>query len=217
MTYNPPDVHSLPRDRAFNAWRDQSLVWLPEHGMGFYPVVPAAYDAAYFDKYQGYAATDMGSAITEARVGFVKHWHDGGIVDVGIGCGDFVQRHGNARGYDINPAGVTWLKQSDRWCDITAERVDALCFWDSLEHIPRPADAVAAARRYVFVSLPIFRDAAHVLASKHFRKDEHYWYWTHEGFVRWMAAQGFWLLQHENFESDLGRDGIGSYAFERVA
>ena len=90
-----------------------------------------------------------------------------------------------------------------------------MCIRDR-EHIDRPEIAVAKAERWVFVSVPIFEDGDHVLRSKHFRPDEHIFYWTHDGLIKWFAQQGFKLVEYNTCESALGREGIGSYAFERI-
>lgn len=197
----------------------EGLVWLPERGMGWYPVTDAPYDADYFAKYEGYAATEMGAAITAARVALVDRWAGPGarVVDVGIGCGDFVRARPGTYGFDINPAGVCWLKDRWLWLDPYEQPVDAATFWDCLEHIADPAPLLANVRGWVFVSLPIVPGGGPPPPDwRHLRRDEHCWYWTHEGFVGWMAAHGWELLEHSRVESDLGRQDIGTYAFRRA-
>ncbi len=193
------------------------LVFLPALGMGRYPVPDARpYDDAYFARYQRMAATPTGEALTAARIRLVaRHW-SGAVLDVGIGAGQFVEARPQTWGYDVNPAGVAWLKARGRWRDLYRDRHDALTFWDALEHIDRPDVAVAKARQWVFVSIPVFENADHILHSKHFRKDEHIWYWTHDGLLQWFARQGFRCVESNDAESQLGRDGIRSYAFRRV-
>lgn len=193
------------------------FVWLPEIGMGRYPVVRChrPYDAEYFSRYQAMADTDMGRQLTAARIQLVARHYNGPLLDVGIGAGQFVEVRPDTRGFDVNPAGIEWLNQRGLWADLYGDRYPALSFWDSLEHIDRPDVAVAKAERFVFISVPIFESGDHVLRSKHFRKTEHIWYWTHDGLVKWFSEQGFRLVEHNIIESELGREGIGSYAFER--
>jgi hypothetical protein len=74
---------------------------------------------------------------------------------------------------------------------------------------------LANVREWVFLSLPIFRDAEHALGSKHFRPDEHCWYFSLEGLVFAMKTCGFELVTHSRIESELGREGIGTFAFKR--
>lgn len=183
--------------------------------MGWYPVEQAPYDADYWAKYEGYARTDRGLALNRARLDLVSAYHDGPLVDVGIGCGQFVQSRPGTVGYDVNPVGVRWLKARGLWHDPYKGEIEAASFWDSLEHIPEPAPLLANIRRWVFVSLPIFRDSAHVLRSKHFRKDEHCWYWTRHGLIGWMRAQGFVCRLVDCREQLLGREDIESFVFER--
>lgn len=203
--------------KQFSEKMRHGLVWLPEIGMGRYPVARSGrpYDAEYFSRYQALADTDMGRQLTATRIQLVARHYSGPLLDVGIGAGQFVQARPNTRGFDVNPAGVEWLSQRGLWADLYAGRYPALSFWDSLEHIDRPDVAVAKAERFVFVSVPIFESGDHVLRSKHFRPDEHIFYWTHEGLIRWFAEQGFKLLEYNGAETLLGREGIGSYAFER--
>lgn len=191
-------------------------MWLPERDVGYYPVTEFPYDDAYFEKYQGYAATEMGKAINDARVAMVdRHWQ-GRLLDIGIGCGQFAQSRPLTHGYDVNPAGVLWLDEQRLYLDPRVHGVDAACFWDSLEHIRDPGALLAKVRRMVFVALPIFRDLTHLMSSKHLRRDEHYWYFTDAGFRAFMAAHGWRCIEHNAVETELGREDICSYAFERI-
>lgn len=186
--------------------------------MGYYPVTDAPYDRDYFLKYQGYALTELGREITDYRVSLVEEFYrDGALVDVGIGCGAFVQaRGGQTRGYDVNPAGVRWLTARGLWTDPYAEPVPAVTLWDVLEHLPEPQRLLGQVTQLVFTCLPIFRDASHVLASKHFRRDEHCWYWTREGLRAWMSEHGFRCIHEGDRETRLGREDILTFVFRRV-
>lgn len=192
------------------------LVWLPELGMGRYPVPQdRPYDASYFARYQKMADTRMGHELTAARISLVSRHYNGALLDVGIGAGQFVEARPNTKGYDVNPAGVDWLLARGAWSELYATNHAALSFWDALEHIDHPDLAVSHAEKWVFVSVPIFENAEHILHSRHYRPDEHIWYWTHSGLLRWFDAQGFDCAEHNTVESELGREGIGSYAFRR--
>ena len=65
--------------------------------------------------------------------------------------------------------------------------------------------------------MPIYRDQAHCLASKHFKPGEHLHYWTREGLLLWMGRLGFVCIEHNDAESRIGREGIESFAFRRTA
>lgn len=156
----------------------------------------------------------MGKRLTDARVSFVRKYADLGIVDIGIGGGAFV-RAADCFGYDVNANAIKWLKDNGKYKD-PYNGCDAITCWDSLEHIRYPDELLRNVRKFVFVSIPIFRDVDHVLSSKHFKPGEHVWYFTHEGLVNFMKLQGFDLLESNAMESDLGREGINSYAFKRA-
>ena len=207
---------TLPRaeDRAAAG----GLTWRAEHGVGFLPVAESPYDADYFAKYVGYAQTKMGRAITAERVGLVERWMPrGSVIDVGIGCGAFVEAMGErCYGCDINPAGVAWLNHRARF-RAPQHGADALTFWDSIEHIPAADEMLAHARLWVFASLPIVPEGRTPGAWwKHYRPDEHCWYWTRRGFTRWMEGRGFALAEHSDVETKLGREDIETFAFRRT-
>ena len=170
------------------------------------------YAGSYFENYRKLDATDMGYRLTCARVNMVRrHYAGSDIVDVGIGGGRFVTESG-AFGFDVNPEAVEWLKRVGRYREPAGE---ALTFWDALEHIPDPARAVEAATEWVFVSMPIYRNAEDVLSSKHYKPGEHLWYWTKDGLIRWFHRLGFYCVEVNHAESELGREGILSFAFRR--
>lgn len=200
------------------AWMaDNRLQWFPELELGFFPVSAAPYDAAYWDRYRRMDRTASGEALTRARVDLVDSYWNGPLVDVGVGGGRFVEQRAQTRGYDVNPEAVRWLKGIGRWCDIYQDGADAATFWDSLEHIADPRAILSKVRHFAFVSLPIFSGPEHVLRSRHFRKDEHFWYFTAAGFGRFMGSCGFDLLEYNSQEVDCGREDIGTFVFGRRA
>jgi hypothetical protein len=194
-----------------------TLVWLAERGVGYYPVTEQPYDDAYWQRYRQMDETQLGGKLTAHRIKFVKDvW--GGIpksmVDIGIGGGRFC-REAECMGYDVNPAALRWLQDNDKSWDPEMGRVTAMTFWDSFEHIKNPAALLELCEDMVFISMPIYDNADHVLRSKHFRKDEHCWYFTESG-LRWFMEQHGWaLVAMDHFETFLGREDIGSFAFRR--
>ncbi|WP_277972432.1 methyltransferase domain-containing protein [Pantoea agglomerans] len=202
--------------KTFSENAARELVFLPELGIGRYPVKKKRpYDRHYFANYQRLASTQMGHALTRSRIDLVARHYDGPLLDVGIGAGQFVATRPTTAGYDVNPAGIEWLKSRGSWADLYAGTWAALTFWDALEHIDDPGAAVSRAAKWVFVSIPVFHNMEHLLQSRHFKKDEHIWYFTHAGLLRWFDAQGFDCREWNEAETTLGRDGIHSYAFER--
>jgi hypothetical protein len=193
-----------------------SLIWDDKAGYGFHSAPPMDYTGDYFAKYQLMDETPMGEALTDARVLLVDdHYQGEDIIDIGIGGGKFVILM-MCSGFDVNPSAVRWLKDQGLYRDPYENKVEALTFWDSLEHIPDPIAIVRQARKWVFVSMPIYDNEAHCRSSKHFKPGEHLHYWTHSGLVDWFAQQGFILMSHNDEESRIGREGIKSYAFKRA-
>ena len=197
------------------------LTWWLQHGIGYYPVEAghAPYDQDYFDSFDRNAQTELGRALMQARVNFVERHYRGTLIDVGIGSGAFVelrnQRGRSTYGYDVNPAGLAWLEQRMLLVDPHLVSFDAVTLWDVLEHIPDFQSLLANVREWVFLSLPMFRDAEHALRSKHFKPEEHYWFFSRDGLVFAMDLCGFALVSENTMETDLGREDIGTFAFRR--
>ncbi len=195
------------------------LTWFEELGYGFYPVENTPYDQEYFDRYRGQADTKIGQALNKARCDLVRTWWQGPVLDVGIGDGAFLRVRGREffdRGFDVNPAGVEYLERCGMFEDLyTGVPMPVATFWDSLEHIEDPRQALARVGYMAFVSLPIFDDVHHVLRSKHFRRDEHWHYFTRTGFIRFAGQCGFAVADQSSMESDIGREGIETFVLTR--
>ena len=189
------------------------LLWSDELGMGYHPRPPMDYTGPYFAKYQALDATDMGAALTKARVDMVRRHYTGQVVDIGIGGGRFVTE-AQAMGFDVNPEAVAWL--GERYYNPYTNHAEAVTCWDSLEHIQQPEALLDHVGEWLFVSMPIYKDQADCLTSKHYKPGEHVWYWTMPGFIGWCERQGFELMEINRAESELGREGISSFAFRRA-
>lgn len=192
-------------------------MWFPTLGIGYYPVreSQATYGAAYFERYQQLAKTPMSAKLNDARNMLLKRHWSGPVVDIGIGSGAFIESHPDAYGYDINQFAVDWLRARKRYVNPYMSKVPAITCWDSLEHIADFVPLLERVTEWVFVSLPIFSCAEEVLSSKHFRPDEHFWYFTAYGLIRLMAAHGFVCAEYNTAETEIGRESIGSFAFRR--
>jgi len=186
--------------------------------MGYFPVDKSLqpYDDSYFDKYEAYSETDLGHRITGARCSLVDSFYGGPLVDVGIGCGQFVKTRPLTWGYDVCRKAVDWLHERKKWNNPYLRPTQAISCWDSLEHIAEPSNLLSNVTEWVFVSLPIFWNIEHILRSKHFRRDEHFWYWTEQGFKNWMKEHGFECRHHSEIETKLGREDIHSFVFKRI-
>jgi hypothetical protein len=204
----PPLLDTLARRR---------LTWFPEAGVGYFPVNTgeAPYDEAYFNKYAEYAETRMGRGLNLARMALVNRHYRGDLVDIGIGAGSFVLARPRTWGFDINPAGVQWLKGRGVWWNPHERGCAAASMWDVLEHMPDFPAMLARVSEHLFVSIPVFTDAEDVLSSRHFRTDEHVWYFRADGFVRLMSTLGWRCEEVNEDETRMGRDSIASFAFRR--
>ena len=156
-----------------------------------------------------------------ARLNFVEQHYRGTLIDVGIGSGAFVELRRDRRrttyGYDINPAAIYWLEERMLLVDPYLVAFDAMTLWDVLEHIEDFQPLLANVREWLFLSLPIFHDADHALRSKHYRPEEHCWYFSRDGLVTAMSMCGFALVSESTVETDLGREDIGTFAFRRIS
>jgi hypothetical protein len=204
---------------AMPAITDSDLMLCPEFGVAYQAdrehVVD--YDEAYFDKCASYEGQQIADAINASRIALVERWYGGArLCDVGIGSGEFIKRRPNTFGFDVNPVAIEWLKRNDLWAD-RLEYFGGFTFWDVLEHVPDPAlylDCVHL-HAFVFASIPVFQDLRLIRTSKHYRPGEHLTYWTERGFIDWMSAHGFLLLEVNDDETKAGRDSIASFAFKR--
>lgn len=202
-------------DEQFLEWYERSA----DTGMGYLPVYSFPYDESYLGKYMSYKGGWMDIALTHARVNFVnqfinrRDYASGDIVDVGVGSGSFMDEM-CCIGYDVNPAAVAFLKNED----VLASPVRTYpikTYWDSLEHIPDLERELSTIGEWCFVSCPVYDSFDHVLKSKHFRPDEHYWYWTKKGLCLLMQIYDFVPVEITNFETLLGREDILTFAFRR--
>ena len=199
------------------AFRQVAFKWDTRRDYGHWPVhINGQYNKDYFENYRRLEQTEMGAAINAFRVDWVKqHFGEQPMVDIGVGSCQFVKAT-HALGADINPASVQELQRLGRYVDLeTLASTGVLTFWDSLEHIHEPETLLSVAKVGVAVSMPIYRDREHALSSRHFKPHEHIHYWTHESFASYMWDQGFMMMNFSDHETELGRDGIRTYAFAR--
>ena len=186
-------------------------------GYWFYPVTDFVYDEAYAKKYEGYAETLIGKAILDARLDIIEPYNS--LLDIGIGCGTIIDNKEGAKGFDVNPATIEKLKLENRWCDPYSEdlsQFDVISFFDSFEHIKRPEILLnRVTTQTLVIAIPIFSNYKYVIASKHYRPDEHFHYFTSKAFLGYMERLGFICLDISDIEIELGREAIYTFIFER--
>lgn len=217
--------YTLP-DPTFSAWAQGSLLWLADKGMGYLPVTGEPYDDDYFDRYVQYAKTALGRRLTVARIEMIQRHvrvtPEHTLIDVGVGCGDFIERASETwstelYGYDVNRAAVEWLTDRGLYRDPRSAPFDIATFFDSLEHVSDAYRIIENVKSWVFCSLPIVPgDGPPARGWKHLRPTEHVWYWTRDGLIGWMRDQGFVCTEHGTPESIAGRLDIHSFAFRRL-
>lgn len=205
------------------------LIWFPKYGFGYLDpstcttlIKEPLYNDEYFKMYIERDASPIGEKLTQCRIELVRHFvHEPTqLLDIGVGGGAFLRaaraKGWTAHGYDINPTAVKMLKTTGSYRDIDYLGQDwVVTFWDSLEHITNPGMYLFCVKDYCFVSMPIYRDVAHVMISKHYKPGEHVWYFTHEGLVKFMEKYGFlWVVKYDT-EIKLGREDAWQYVFRR--
>lgn len=203
--------------RRFDAVRDDDLRLCRHRGIAYqrHMDIRAQYDAAYYAKCAAYDAA-IASRVNAARRAFVRrHCGLSSLLDVGAGACQFVKA-ADCFGFDVNPASADALRALGRY-SADFDKFEALTFWDVLEHVPEPHKYLQriAPGAFVFATVPVFDDLDAIRASKHYRPDEHLYYFTRQGFIDWMALYGFRFLEYSDHEITAGRDSIGAFAFRR--
>jgi hypothetical protein len=183
--------------------------------------VSVDYDQSYFDNYIHRKGSEIAIKLNKSRVVF-SHQFCKVLLDVGIGSGEFIESsHAKMYGFDINPVAVEWLKARNIYVDPYVSQPDEIegwTMWDTLEHIPEPQELFVHVRsgQYLFISLPIFENILTVRQSKHYKPNEHYYYFTSTGFIRFMTDSGFELEAMSDNETLAGRESIYAYAFRKI-
>lgn len=184
------------------------------------------YGPAYFAKYVSYRESRRYGDVESVRVELTKRVGLP-VVDIGIGCGAFLEACQTAGvqvvgGTDVNPTARDWLRERGLLVE-SFEKFPpiAVTLWDVLEHFREPHELLDKTRcgDVLLVSLPVYDDLRReVLTSKHYRPDEHYYYFTKHGFIAWIQEYGFSVTEFNEHEThpNCGRQGIGTFVARRV-
>jgi hypothetical protein len=180
------------------------------------------YGEEYFNKYKKYEKNDISKKITKGRVELTEKYCKFRLFDIGIGSGYFMEQSNlDVLGYDINPLGKQLLIDKNKFLDaIVGVKSSIFCgvtFWDSLEHIPNPGEILwsVLSDTFVFVSIPIFEDLLKIRDSKHFRPNEHYYYFTKDGLIYYFEQLDYNLIRIDDFEIQAGREDIYTFTFQK--
>jgi len=197
--------------------------WDAENEIGYYPVSDTWYNNGYFEASKRNAESPIAEALNQFRIGLVNT-HVGEhsfVLDYGAGYGHFVFGRDFTLGYDIGEKSVWKLWKNGRFFDpysedMTKKNIKAVTFFDVIEHMRDPILILRRIKdQIVFISLPIFRDKNHILTSKHFKTNEHFWYFTDKAIKQYMGEQGFLFLDRRDDETKIGREDIKTYVFKR--
>lgn len=194
-----------------------TFMWSSTKGQGFHSRPAMLYSGDYFAHYQKLDALPMGALLTKARLELVRKYTEPRLTtDIGIGGGRYVEESQGC-GYDVCEDAVKWLHSQGAYLDPYDGGVKSATCWDSLEHIPEPEKLLAEVSEWLFVSLPTCETEEEWLSSKHMKPGEHLHFWSIQGFVKWCENLGFECREINHAETELGREGITSFAFRRVA
>lgn len=202
--------------RDFRREPDGDLMLCERFGVAYQAdmTVTCEYDGDYWQKLANYEGSEIANKLNAGRRSIVhKYFGDGPVLDVGIGCGEFIKGRPNTYGTDVNPVAVEWLKDCGLYRD-DFENFSGFTFWDVIEHCPDPGvylDRMPDGA-YAFFSIPVFHDLKRIRESKHYRPGEHLYYWTPIGFAAWLEMHGFKFLDVQDFETQAGREEILTFA-----
>lgn len=206
--------------KRFDAVEDRDLMICASRGVAYQRDMstPVSYGDAYFDAYVKLEDQEIARKINIGRVDLVNSHAGVGahVIDVGIGSGEFIKKRPNTFGYDVNPKAKEWLKEHNLLAP-PFNHCKAFTFWDVLEHVENPDIYFRGMQTgsFLFTCLPVFSDLTKIRQSRHYKPNEHFYYWTEQGFVDWLALYRFRLLEKRDFETAAGRDNITSFAFVR--
>lgn len=187
------------------------------------------YTEEYFNHFKSLENTESAYKINMGRHKLIDEYYDSNnIVDIGIGSGDFIRTAGNLTiyGYDISGKSRQYLLDNGRFFDIHSkrapyDRISIFTFWDSLEHIEFKNQGVLLKRMaigtYIFVSMPIMTDIMKIKGSKHYKPNEHIYYFTMTGFQDYMSKFGFMCMKIQDFEIKAGREDVYTFVFNKTS
>lgn len=202
---------------------DDDLNICEGHGVAYQRDMSIAqtYDNNYMDKF---AAYDRGieQSVNQARCNFVmKYLPEGSdILDYGAGACGFIYalqaHHFKVKGFDVIPQAVSILQMQSLYSEDIGLPY-GVCFWDVLEHLKDPSEPLRKLRpgAMAFISIPVFPNLFMVRSSKHYRPNEHLYYWRPDGFIGYVKSLGFNFIETSPHEIHAGRDDVLAFAFQK--
>lgn len=184
--------------------------------------ISVPYDISYFQDYVNKSGTSIANKLNETRVKLTEKYCNNFIVDIGIGSGEFIESSVKLKvyGFDINPIGVNWLKKRNLFFNPYIEnssKIEGFSLWDVLEHIPNPDEFVSKiiCNQLLFISIPVFDDFDLIKSSKHYKPNEHYYYFNTKGLIKYLNDWKFECLEVNDNETKAGREGITTFVFRK--
>lgn len=180
------------------------------------------YEEDYFNNYVGLKNTAIGNKLNKFRCKIVKRYlKKGKVLDVGIGSGEFIEKIGEvAKGFDVNPYGIKWLQERNLYVNPyydDLEEFSVITLWDTLEHMTNPCYFLSRIlpKQFVIATIPVFEDLSRVEYSKHFKINEHLYYWTSDSFRWYMEKNGFEFVKDSEEEQGCGREMVKTFVFRK--
>lgn len=180
------------------------------------------YDEKYFSYYNSLEDTNKCNQINQCRVKLVSKYKYNHILDFGIGSGTFIKNFkNNIYGYDINLIGVKWLKDKNIYLNPFEQKHDHISswtLWDVFEHLENPIKFLQILKKedLLFMSIPIFVSFTNLEKSKHYKPNEHLFYFTHQGLIDFLRKYNLMLIEYNDIETKLGRENINTYVFKKI-
>lgn len=211
----------MEKYREYNFVQDKDLNICYGNGIAYQADMnqSISYDNDYFEHYVVLEDSEISKKINSARTNLTEKYVKC-LIDIGIGSGEFIKKSKcKTYGYDINLKGINWLKEKGKFVDIynkeLPEDIQGWTFWDCLEHIPEHSNIFNILKKgqYLFLSLPYFDNLDKIRDSKHYKPNEHYYYFTQDGLINYMKDCGFDLLEYNFDETKSGRSNIIACCF----
>lgn len=195
-----------------------SFLYFNDFGIGYLEPDPnheEIYTEQYFLDYVPKAQSTIGMLLNTSRSVYtmISTETSKSVCDIGIGCGNFIELY-DCVGTDVNPYAIDYLKGIGRLANLE-EGYDYFTMWDVIEHIDDPRELFKNVRNGIVLSTPIYTDREDMLTSKHYKPNEHLWYFTDMGIKVYMKMLGFYCVSQNMDETQIGRHSIGSYFFKR--
>jgi hypothetical protein len=205
----------IAMDDDLNYCTQHQIVWQKDMSKS------VEYDTDYFNKYVGYENSEIAKCLNHFRI-TLAHRHASSLLDIGIGSGEFIKNWDEEIcGFDVNPIAIEWLTKHNIFVnpyEDIPDNIDGITMWDVIEHIPEPQllfDKIKS-RTVLMTSLPIFKDVTRVRESKHFKFDEHFYYFSKDGFIKFMTDSNFKIVDYGDWETQCGREDIMTFVFQKL-